>query len=232
MSAPKPGSRPPGSRSTRGRRARPRPLTLSQRGRLLLESWKALTGWRRVVATAALVLAVVGIILASGGTAYAIQLENQDSFCASCHTQPETKYYQQTLANDNSNLASFHAQKGVACIDCHSGGGPFGRVDGLSQGARDLVAFYGGHYQTPAVTTSPLGDGSCTKCHADAMTQETFNNHFHVFLARWQSVDPSAAHCVDCHKSHPAGAQAQQYLDDSSVRAVCGQCHAALGAGE
>lgn len=232
MSGSAPGKGPRGTRSARSRRARPRPPTLSQRARILLERWGSLTGWKRVAATVALVLAVVGVIAASGGTAYAIQLENQDSFCASCHTQPETKYYQQTQAHDTSSLAAFHAQKGVACIDCHSGGGLFGRVDGLSQGARDLVAYYGGNYQNPAVTTNPLGDGSCNKCHADAMTRETFNNHFHVFLARWQSVDPNAAHCVDCHKSHPAGAPAQQYLDDPTVRAVCGQCHSALGAGE
>jgi predicted CXXCH cytochrome family protein len=198
----------------------------------LLERWRSLKGWRRIAAGGALVIAVVGIIAGTGGTAYAVQLENQDGFCASCHTQPETNYYQQTRVHDAASLAAFHAQKDVLCIDCHSGGGILGRVDGLSQGARDMLAYYSGHYQAPAVTTNPLGDGSCTKCHADSMNQQTFNNHFHVFLARWQSVDPSAAHCVDCHTSHPSSASAQQYLDAAAVRAVCNQCHNALGAGE
>jgi hypothetical protein len=224
MDASKPSSRPPISRSRRARPAKPRPPSL-------LERWRSLKGRARIAAAGALIVAVVGIIAAAGGTAYAVQLENQDGFCASCHTQPETNYYQQTQVKDTSSLAAFHAQKGVRCIDCHSGGGVFGRVDGLSQGARDMLAYYSGNYQTPAVTTNPLGDGSCTKCHADAMNQQTFNNHFHVFLTRWQSIDPNAAHCVDCHTSHPSAALAQQYLDSASVQNVCGECHNALGAG-
>jgi predicted CXXCH cytochrome family protein len=212
------------SRRARSKRARERAPTW-------LERWRSLAGWRRLAALAALVLAVLGVIAVSGGTAYAVQLENQDSFCASCHTQPEAQYYRQALAKDGATLAVFHAQKDVRCIDCHSGGGIFGRVDGLSQGARDMLAYYGGHYQVPAVTTNPLGDGSCTKCHGDAMNQQTFNNHFHFFLARWQSVDANAAHCVDCHTSHPSAAPAQQYLDTAAVRTVCQQCHNALGAG-
>jgi NapC/NirT cytochrome c family, N-terminal region len=225
MTAPQPSNNDrPGTRRARSRRARPRPPTL-------LERWRSLKGWTRVATTGALVIVVIGIIAASGGTAYAIQLENQDGFCASCHTQPEVKYYQQSQAANAVSLAAFHTQKGVRCIDCHSGGGPIGRVDGVSQGARDALAYYTGNYRSPAVTTNPLGDGSCTKCHADSMTQQTFNNHFHLFLARWQSIDPNAAHCVDCHTSHPSGASDQQYLDATAVRAVCDQCHTALGAG-
>ena len=196
----------------------------------MLDRWRALKGWSRVLATGALVAAVIGVIAVSGGTAYALQLEERDGFCASCHTQPEVKYYQQSQATDAVSLAAFHAQKQVRCIDCHSGGGPFGRIDGLSQGAIDAIAYYGGNYKSPAVTTSPLGDGSCTKCHADAMTQQTFNNHFHIFLSRWQSIDPDAAHCVTCHTAHPSASSAQQYLDSTAVRAVCDQCHTALGA--
>jgi predicted CXXCH cytochrome family protein len=44
-------------------------------------------------------------------------------------------------------------------------------------------------------------------------------------------VDPNAAHCVDCHTSHPSAASAQQYLDSTATQAICNQCHTALGAG-
>lgn len=225
MNTSQPSDRTPRTRRGGSRRAKPRPPSLWER-------WRSLKGWTRVAATAALIVAVVGIIGAAGGTAYAISLENQDGFCASCHTQPETTYYEQSQAQASASLAAFHAQKGVRCIDCHSGGGIFGRVDGLTQGARDALVYYGGHYQNPAITTSPLGDGSCTKCHEDSMSRRDFNNHFHVFLARWQGVDANAAHCVDCHSSHPAGTSTQQYLNATAVRAVCQQCHTALGAGE
>jgi hypothetical protein len=190
-----------------------------------------LTGWKRVAFGVAMALGAVLIFGMAGGTAYAIQLENQDAFCASCHTEPESKYYQQSLDRNTQNLAAFHAQKQVRCIDCHSGGGPFGRVEGLMQGGQDLVAYDSGHYHAPAVTLSKLGDGSCTKCHADTMANRTFNNHFHVFLANWQSVDSNAAHCVDCHVAHPVSDPNQQFLSVQKVQTICQECHNALGRG-
>lgn len=168
------------------------------------------------------------LIAMSGSTAYAINLENHDAFCASCHTQPESQYYQQSLEKTPTTLAAFHTQKDVRCIDCHSGSGPFGRAVGLSQGAQDLMAYYSGHYHSPAITQNKLGDGSCTKCHSEILTRNDFNNHFHVFLSRWQSLDPKAAHCVDCHTAHPIGDPAQSYLQVEPVQTVCQNCHAVL----
>jgi predicted CXXCH cytochrome family protein len=128
-------------------------------------------------------------------------------------------------------LAAFHTQKQVRCIDCHSGGGPLGRATGLEQGFQDLTTYYSGNYHKPAVTLNKLGDDSCTKCHEQTLTQGGFNNHFHSLLARWQSADPQAAHCVDCHTAHPAADSAQGYLVTAPVRTVCQQCHAKLGEG-
>jgi len=188
--------------------------------------------WQLPVVMAGLIALGVSLIVAAGGTAYAIQQENHDSFCASCHTQPESKYYQQSLDTTAPTLAAFHSQKDVRCIDCHSGGGPFGRAVGLEQGFQDLTAFYSGHYHKPAVTLNKLGDDSCTKCHEQVTNSGGFNNHFHRFLARWQSIDPNAAHCVDCHTAHPAANRAQNYLTAGLVTGVCQSCHARLGAGE
>lgn len=179
-----------------------------------------------------LILGAVAIVIMTAGSAYAMQLENHDDFCASCHTQPEVKYYQQSLQGSSTTLAAFHRQKNVACIDCHSGGGIFGRATGLSQGTQDLIAYYSGHYHAPAITINKLGDDSCTKCHSDVFGTREFNNHFHFFLSRWQSVDPNAAHCVDCHPSHPTGDPSQGYMSQNAVEQVCQNCHTALGAGE
>jgi predicted CXXCH cytochrome family protein len=174
-------------------------------------------------------LVVLIVIAGAGGTAYAIQLENQEGFCASCHTQPETLYFQQSLENNSQNLAAFHSTKQVRCIDCHSGGGPLGRGVGLMQGAQDLMAYESGHFHSPAVSLNTLSDDSCTKCHADVVSQQTFNNHFHYFLTRWQAVDPKAAHCVDCHSAHPTGADPQQqFLTAAPVQQVCQDCHNAI----
>lgn len=178
----------------------------------------------RIIALAGVVAAIVVI----SSTAYALDRENHDAFCASCHTQPEVQYYQQSLDEQPATLAAFHAQEGVRCIDCHSGGSKFGRAEGLQQGAQDLIAYYSGHYHDPAITTSKLSDDSCTKCHADVTTGRSFNNHFHIFLPRWQNVDPNAAHCIDCHTSHPAASSSQAYLTETTVTTVCRHCHAVL----
>jgi hypothetical protein len=215
------------SSSKHERRSQPAQRThQSLRARL-----RALTGWTRIVVFGVPVIAGLAIIAAIGSTAYALQLENHDAFCASCHTQPESQYFQQSLQQAAPTLAAFHTQKDVRCIDCHSGSGPFGRMVGLSQGTQDLIAYYSGHYHTPAITTNKLSDGSCTKCHADIATLGGFNNHFHRFLAEWQAVDPNAAHCMDCHTSHSTADPTQGYLAQTTVQAVCQACHAVAGRG-
>ena len=180
---------------------------------------------------AGVVTIVFALVVTSGGTAYALHQENNDAFCASCHTQPESQYFQQSQAQTPVTLAAFHAQKNVRCIDCHSGGGPFGRLKGLEQGAQDIIPYYSGHYTQPAVTTHPLSDDSCIKCHLESVTNGNFNNHYHFFLSRWQSVDSKAAHCVDCHTSHVQNPAGQSFLAVATVQNVCEQCHAVLAEG-
>ncbi|HZD55860.1 MAG TPA: hypothetical protein VE136_04015 [Anaerolineales bacterium] len=171
----------------------------------------------------------LALVTAAGGTAYALNSENHDAFCASCHTEPENQFYQNSLQSPPTTLAAFHFQKNVRCIECHSGSGIFGRLQGLEQGAQDLIAYERGNYHHPAITTNPLGDGSCLKCHAEVTRNNSFNNHFHVFLAQWQSLDPNAAHCVDCHTSHSAAQEAQGYLTVATVQQECQACHAVAG---
>lgn len=180
-------------------------------------------------------IVMIGVlILGVGAVGSALAMENRDSFCTSCHTEPEVTYYQQSLQPSAPTLAAFHTGKQTACIDCHSGGGIFGRAKGLMQGADDLMMYYGGNYNRPAVTTNPLGDDSCIKCHQDALTRRrgarrVMDGHYHAFLSRWQAKDPNAARCITCHTSHTQGAAAQQYLQASRVNQTCDQCHAVMG---
>jgi len=196
----------------------------------LTERWRGLRGWKRVALFAVIAIGILSVLGLSGGAVYGIQLENQDSFCASCHTQPETKYYQQSTATTATTLAAFHTQKQARCIDCHSGGGPFGRMAGLTQGSIDLLAYQSGNYHTPAVTFSRLGDDSCIKCHGDTVTRGGFNNHFHLYLRQWQAADSNAAGCVDCHVAHSTGDSKQQFVQNSAST-FCNRCHQSLGRG-
>jgi len=159
------------------------------------------------------------------------KLEEHDSFCASCHTHPEQEFFNRSQQSPATDLASFHAQKGVLCIQCHAGKGIIGRTMGLIAGAQDLIAFWSGHYPSPAKMDTPLPDANCTRCHADVLDRRDFNNHFHFFLPQWQSIQPkNAAHCVSCHSSHTtAGKAADMFLIEQPTLQVCQQCHAIAG---
>lgn len=184
-------------------------------------------------------VAVIGaVVLSIGGVGVSLALENQDSFCASCHTEPEVTYYQQSLAGQPATLAAFHTQKQTACIDCHSGGGPLGRAVGLWQGVDDTMRYYSGNYNKPAITQNPLGNDSCDKCHQNVYANvrrgvnRATNGHYHQFMPRWRAVDPNAARCVSCHPAHTAGSPNQQFLVQAQVNQACDDCHRAIGRGD
>jgi len=182
----------------------------------------------RKLGAALIATGVLAAPVPAAGIGYAAHLENHDTFCASCHTQPESRYYDLTQA-PAVDLASSHAAAHVTCIQCHSGAGLTGRLSAMALVALpDLVAFQRGHYRAPAVVTRPLGDDHCLKCHADVTHRQDFNNHFHVFLATWQARDPGgAATCEDCHVSHVAGGDPRMgYLVEATAVQVCQRCHA------
>lgn len=178
------------------------------------------------------VVVLAGIVLLVGSGVEAAHLENRDSFCASCHSEPESTYVDRSVAASPIDLASFHTTKGVRCIDCHSGPGVTGRIAGLALGGRDLTHYLTGHYTQPAPLTRPITDSHCTKCHGDIAADQTFQNHFHVFLAQWQSLSKDAATCVSCHESHITDGSADvAFLNEARTTQVCQACHSFAGEG-
>ena len=184
---------------------------------------------RIIAAGVAGALLVFGLVIPFS----AMQLENHDPFCASCHTEGEQTFYDRSLgrAGAPTDLASFHAaKKASTCVDCHTGPGIIGRYAGLLGGATDTISFYSGHYPQPAALEEPMGDGNCTKCHADVAANQDFKNHFHSILAKWQAVDPKAAGCVDCHASHDLTNDAgTMFINQAKATQVCQNCHALAG---
>jgi hypothetical protein len=202
-------------------------------------------------------LAVLGIVFTVGGFAFAASQEAHDSFCASCHTQPESTFYQNSTAPAPVDLASYHTGQSTRCIDCHSGQGVLGRVSAEVMGARNAVKWYTGTAVQPAVLSFAIGDQNCLKCH-QAVTQRRFspkeqitvpgegfggeggggeregrNGHWHQFMARWQAADPAAGTCVTCHSGHQTGSTVQAgFMDAQNVRSTCDACHKVLRKGE
>jgi predicted CXXCH cytochrome family protein len=179
---------------------------------------------------AILIVLGVAVLLTASGFTFAATKEGHDAFCASCHTQPESTFYQRSQDAQPVDLASFHTAKQTRCIDCHSGEGVTGRVSAELLGAHNALAFYTHTAVQPAKLTQPFGEGSCLKCHQNIFDLQNFNNHFHVFLGRWQAADPNAATCTSCHGGHATDGNAQaMYLNETSTRQVCQDCHQVLG---
>ena len=198
----------------------------------------------------ALLLAVLAaILLTAGGFAFAASQESHDAFCASCHSQPESTYYQRETAGSPVDLASFHSAQYAKCIDCHSGAGLTGRLQAELLGARNAFKWYTGTAIQPAVLNFPIADANCLKCHQD-VTQRGItpkeqitvpgrgggegeggrNNHWHEFLTRWQTATPTTAGtCTSCHGGHPTTGTSQSgFMDTQAVQQTCNACHQVL----
>ena len=161
----------------------------------------------------------------------AAHLEENDAFCAACHSEPERTYVARTQA-EQVDLASAHHGEGVRCIDCHSGPGLTGRISAMQLGASDLLKFVTKTATQPAPLLQPIRDAHCLKCHADVPQARDFNQHFHAFLARWQKAAAGAATCVSCHTAHTTdGEVAIKFLQQQRTVQVCQDCHATAGVG-
>lgn len=91
------------------------------------------------------------LVLAIGGTVTASKLEEQDSFCISCHLAPEVTYHDRSLMAggledpfDLPDLASYHYWQDTEfrCIDCHRGDDTIGhRAAVLILAAGDTITW-------------------------------------------------------------------------------------------
>lgn len=179
------------------------------------------------------IFALFGVlVLAGGGLTTAAHFEDNDAFCASCHTQPESTFFDRSQGAAPVDLASAHHTEGTRCIDCHSGPGTLGRLNAIQLGAQDLFAFKLGTAQQPAELTVPIADANCLKCHADVPQTQDFQQHFHNFLSQWQGLDKNAATCVSCHTAHVTDGPANQlFMTVEQVQPVCIACHTMAGEG-
>src|SRR5690242_3829221 len=110
---------------------------------------RRLKRWPVIAVVALFGLIVFGSLAFVGATA----LEEHDDFCASCHTVPESTYFQRaTTAISNTNvtiadLASYHyrqaqdkGQPTFGCIECHRGDSSLTeRIQTLALGGQDTI---------------------------------------------------------------------------------------------
>jgi hypothetical protein len=229
-------------------------------------------GVRRFPWAPLVVVAVLfGVALAAALTVS--HLEEGDAFCTSCHTIPEVTYHERaqqaltaTAGTPFADLSSAHygGEGTFRCIDCHRGNqGLVNRVTTLTLAARDTAIWISGR-SDPTIEKTQLEvpgllNAACTRCHAQALLEVGFNNHFHNMLPEayrlWQAgaplrrpmdspdlpeaalvVDPSPTDvtCVDCHRAHVQlpGSELRGYLDlADTVYPACVRCHEEAGHG-
>ena len=181
------------------------------------------------------IIAVVGLVTLIGSVAYVSGLEQNDSFCASCHTEPETMFYNRFLradaAQSATTLAAFHHYtKQVRCIDCHVGEGVLGRATVLTLAAWDALKYYSHTAQQPAQIVFDVQNEACSKCHAADIRKPGFENHYHNLYFDPQ-VSPPYLACVHCHVSHRVGDERTAFQFRDAILPRCEYCHAQMGRG-
>ena len=189
-------------------------------------SFQGVANWRRARPRLTLFLLVLlggGGLVAFSSLTVAGKLEQNDVFCTSCHTEPETTYYNRSL-DAPIDLASAHAEADVACIDCHSGVGIVGRTDAMTLGAKNVALYLSGQHNTPTSGETAIHTDHCTKCHAEVLDGLDAADHFHYFAPRWAEQEPSS--CVTCHQAHVTeGNPAMGFMAPGVMEPVCQSCH-------
>ena len=191
--------------------------------------------WIRLAPLAGLVL-IAGVALTAGLTVS--QLEEQDSFCISCHTLPEVTYYDRArtalaMTEPFADLSSAHygMESTFRCIDCHRGnGGIVHRITTLGLGARDTAIWLSGQADESIEKTELVAPGlltsACTGCHTEALLEVGFNNHFHNKLPEAYALWRGGA-TLRRPPDLPDIPQEAMTVDPSPTDVLCVDCHRA-----
>ncbi len=200
--------------------------------------------WRIILA-----VVVIGLLFAVGSLTFVSGQEQNNQFCGSCHTQPESTYLQRFDAAQTAHaidLASFHHKQlyprnapgaqNIKCIDCHVGEGLVGRGTVVTLAAWDAFKHYTGLQQQPAKIVFNVQNEACLKCHESqvkvglATADQTFDieHHFHYLLFTPGAPNES---CVSCHVSHREGSETTAFQFRQVIIPVCQDCHQKEGKG-
>ena len=179
--------------------------------------------------------AVLILIILLGGVGFVSYQEQNDSFCGSCHTQPETEYLARNATADATqsapDLASFHhRKKDVRCIDCHVGEGVLGRATVVTLAAWDAFKHYTGLQQQPAHIVFAVQNEACLKCHLQDVSKPGFENHYHNLYYDPQ-LSPPPIQCVNCHVTHRLGDERTAFQFRDAILPRCEYCHQQVGKG-
>jgi len=191
---------------------------------------------RRLVIIGALFL--VGLLFLSFGFVGGTLLEDHNDFCASCHTVPESTYFNRSvaaIADKNkkiTDLATMHFHQAsnqnqdFQCISCHRGDSSLGdRIQTLLLGAKDTVIYVAGKadptIEKPTIAYSVLVNAACIRCHETTLlTVNGISTHFHNFL-------PQTAELLAQGKKFIGGSFSEDGFRTINTSLTCTSCHLA-----
>lgn len=147
--------------------------------------------------------------------------------CLECHSQLDAPFH----VDPAQYARSIHAQKGIACANCH-GGDP--TTDDMSKAMSPAAGFKGRPDRKQVPTF-------CARCHADAAYMRGFNpslrtDQYAQYLTSVHGKllskgNDKVAVCIDCHGVHdilpPNDPHSTVY--PTNVAHTCGACHANAG---
>jgi cytochrome c nitrite reductase small subunit len=143
----------------------------------------------------------MGIVVAAAAGLWAYH--EQPQFCATCHIMEP---YLKSWASSDF-LAHTHAEKGIACLDCHE--------PDLKQQVKEVIAYVQQDYKVP-LRERTMPKGKCLSCHEHGSYAEIaertrdrgdFNNR-NPHDSHWGELE-----CHVCHNMHRASVL------------YCAQCH-------
>ncbi len=141
------------------------------------------------------------IVVGLGSFVTASALEDHDTFCISCHTVPETTYFNRAyyaldnpqdqvvdLSTAHYHLSQIDNKPAFSCISCHRGDASLGnRIATLALGGRDTLIYVLGKenstIEKPQTQEGWLPNAACVSCHTDTLLSlQGLDNHFHTHL--------------------------------------------------
>jgi nitrate/TMAO reductase-like tetraheme cytochrome c subunit len=199
--------------------------------------------WPVILAIAFFALIIIG----GAGFVTASALEEHDNFCISCHTVPETTYYNRAyisldhpddtppdLATAHYLLSHKDNKPEFACINCHRGDSSLGqRISTLALGGRDAVIYVVGK-EDSTIEKSKIAEGwlpnaACVSCHTDTLlTLKGLDSHFHNHLPQAaQALAAGGTLIVPDNLKAQAARFLQRGLQTVATSLVCTDCHQA-----
>lgn len=142
----------------------------------LTKTWKIVIG-----------IAVVVAVVGTGCSIYMVRASHNPAFCGTCHI---IRPYYQSWSN-SSLLANKHAQKNVACLDCHESS----YWDKVKEGFK----FITGRYETP-LPELKVPKEKCLECHESY--EKVAELTAHLDPNPHDNPHQEGLECNVCHKMH------------------------------